>query len=88
MNDHPRTIGPMLASPRCGAKTRSGHACRAPAVNGEMRCRMHGGANGTGAPAENENARKNGMFTREAIAERKRMQALLREALRVLDEMG
>jgi uncharacterized protein YjcR len=77
----------MLASPRCGAKTRIGHACRAPAVTGEMRCRMHGGANGTGAPGENRNARKHGLFTREAIAERKRMQALLREALRVLDEM-
>ncbi|MDI1265379.1 MAG: HGGxSTG domain-containing protein [bacterium] len=75
----------MLANPRCGAKTRSGKACRAPAVNGEIRCRMHGGPNG--APGENRNARKHRMFTLEAIAERKRMQALPREALRVLGEM-
>ncbi|MFL5137021.1 MAG: HGGxSTG domain-containing protein, partial [Microvirga sp.] len=32
----------MHLSPRCGARTRSGNACRAPGMpNG--RCRMHGG---------------------------------------------
>ncbi|MGA8688593.1 MAG: HGGxSTG domain-containing protein [Methyloceanibacter sp.] len=35
----------MLASPRCGAKTRSGGSCRSPAVSGKTRCRIHGGAN-------------------------------------------
>nr|WP_084112971.1 HGGxSTG domain-containing protein [Belnapia moabensis] len=30
-------------SPRCGAKTRSGQPCRAPAMS-NGRCRMHGGA--------------------------------------------
>jgi hypothetical protein len=25
--DHPRNTGPMLSSPRCGAKTRSGKPC-------------------------------------------------------------
>jgi hypothetical protein len=44
--DHPRNVGPMLASLRCGAKTRSGGACRSPAVAGKKRCRMHGGAPG------------------------------------------
>ncbi|MFX7914628.1 HGGxSTG domain-containing protein, partial [Acinetobacter baumannii] len=34
----------MLASARCGARTRLGGACRAPAVRGKRRCRMHGGA--------------------------------------------
>ncbi|HYS87985.1 MAG TPA: HGGxSTG domain-containing protein, partial [Bradyrhizobium sp.] len=34
----------MLASPRCGAKIRSGGSCRSPAVRGKRRCRMHGGA--------------------------------------------
>ena len=32
MNDHVRGTGPMLASPRCGAKTRSGDTCRSPTV--------------------------------------------------------
>jgi hypothetical protein len=47
---HRRNTGPMLASPRCGAKTRSGQPCMSPAVNGKIRCRMHGGAVGSGAP--------------------------------------
>jgi hypothetical protein len=33
MSDHIRNTGPMLASPRCGAKTRSSGACRSPAVH-------------------------------------------------------
>eukprot|EP01035_Chromulina_nebulosa_P001400 gene1400-1873_t len=39
----------MRASPRCGAKTRKGTPCEAPAVSGKVRCRMHGGARGSGA---------------------------------------
>ncbi|QFR35222.1 hypothetical protein GBB76_17190 [Ancylobacter sp. TS-1] len=38
-------------TPRCGAKTRSGSPCQSPAVNGKRRCRMHGGAEGSGAPS-------------------------------------
>ncbi|MBR1160272.1 HGGxSTG domain-containing protein [Bradyrhizobium elkanii] len=40
MSDHIGNTGPMLASPRCGAKTRSGNSCRAPAVHGKTRCRV------------------------------------------------
>jgi len=87
MSDHIRNTGPMLASPRCGAKTRSGGACRSPAVNGRKRCRMHGGAQGSGAPRPNQNARKHGRFTRDAIAERRQIQALLGEARKLLEEM-
>ena len=79
--------GAMLASPRCGARTRSGGACRAPAVHGRKRCRMHGGAAGSGAPKANRNARKHGLFTADAIADRKQMQALLAEARKLLAEM-
>ena len=87
MNDHVRLTAPMLASPRCGAKIRSGGACRAPAVGGKTRCRMHGGAPGSGPPRGNRNARKHGLFTRDAIAERKQVQALLGEARKLLQEM-
>ena len=87
MSDHARNTGPMLASRRCGAKTRSGDACRSPAVHGKKRCRMHGCAQGSGAPKANENARKHGLFTRDAIAERKRIQTLLGEARKLLEEM-
>ncbi len=30
-------------APRCGARTRAGCPCRAPAISGRLRCRMHGG---------------------------------------------
>lgn len=82
-----RNIGPMLASPRCGAKTRRGGACRSPTVRGKKRCRMHGGAAGSGAPKANQNARKHGLFTGDAIAERRQIQALLGGARRLLEEM-
>ena len=87
MSDHTRNTAPMLASPRCGAKTRSGASCRSPAVRGKKRCRMHGGAQGSGAPKANQNAHKHGLFTRDAIAERRQIRALLGEARRLLEEM-
>jgi hypothetical protein len=48
---------------------------------------MHGGAQGSGAPRANRNARKHGLFTGDAIAERRRIQALLGEARKLLEEM-
>jgi hypothetical protein len=87
MSDHIRNTGPMLASPRCSAKTRASGACRSPAVHGKKRCRMHGGAPGSGAPRSNRNARKHGRFARDAIAERQQIQALLGEARKLLEEM-
>jgi hypothetical protein len=77
----------MLATPRCGAKIRCGGSCRSPAVRGKRRCRMHGGAPGSGAPRVNQNARRHGLFTREAIAERRQFQALLGEARKFLQAM-
>jgi hypothetical protein len=87
MRNHARHTGPMLGSPRCGAKIRSGGLCRSPAVRGKKRCRMHGGARGSGAPRANQNARQHGLFTREAMAERRQIQTLLGEARKLLQEM-
>jgi len=87
MSDHARNTGPMLASPRCGAKIRPGGSCRSPTVRGIRRCRMHGGAPESGAPRGNQNARKHGLFTRDAIAGRRRIQALLGKARKLLQEM-
>ena len=81
---HPRNIDPMLASPRCGAKTRSGRPCRSPAVRGKRRCRMHGGAKGSGAPIGNQNALKHGQFTREAIEHRRQVMDLIRKSREML----
>jgi hypothetical protein len=87
MSNHARNTGPMLASPRCRAKIRGGGSCRAPAVRGKRRCRMHGGAPGSGAPRGNQNARRHGLFTSQAIAERKQIRALLGEARKLLQGM-
>jgi hypothetical protein len=54
----------MLSSLRCGAKTRTGRSCKSPSVHGKKRCRMHGGAMGSGAPRGNKNALKHGRYTR------------------------
>ena len=81
-------ITAMHESLRCGAKTRRGTPCKSPAVKGKKRCRMHGGAPGSGAPKGNQNALKHGRYTRDAIAERRALSQLLRESRRLLNEMG
>ena len=75
---------PMHLSPRCTATSkRSGQRCRAPAVTGWTVCRFHGA--GGGAPK----GKRNGMYhhgrcTQKAIAERRAVSALLREARKAL----
>jgi uncharacterized protein YjcR len=85
--DHPRNTGPMLASPRCGAKTRSGKSCKSPAVHGNKRCRMHGGAAGSGAPRGNQNALKHGLYRKAAIEEGRQLRALIRQSQTMLQDI-
>ena len=75
----------MRASPRCGAKTRTGKPCQSPIVRGRKRCRMHGGAKGSGAPPGNQNALKHGLYTRQAKDQRKMLNRLLRESKEVFE---
>jgi hypothetical protein len=84
----PRNTGAMLSSRRCGATTRAGHPCLSPAVGGRNRCRMHGGAAGSGAPRGNRNALKHGLYTRAAMDERRRMQELVQRSLQLVREIG
>ncbi len=88
---HKRNTTAMRESPRCGAKTRNGTPCRAPAVKRKHRCRMHGGAAGSGAPRANQNALKHGRYTkehqnfmREIRAQRRSLEETLRQ---IKDEM-
>ncbi|WP_425474024.1 hypothetical protein [Sphingomonas montanisoli] len=46
-------------------------------MKGKRRCRIHGGAPGSGAPSGNKNALRHGHYTREARAARKRARELL-----------
>ena len=85
--NHQRNTRPMRQSPRCGARTRKGTACQAPAVAGKRRCRMHGGAVGSGAPTGNVNALKHGMYTRAAVEDLRALRRLMREANAVLEKI-
>jgi hypothetical protein len=85
--DHPRNPWPMLLSPCCGANTRFGKPCRSPVVDGKKRCRMHGGASGSGAPRGNQNAVKHGLYTREAIAQRRQLAELIRQSRKLVSQI-
>ncbi len=78
---------PMNRAPQCGARTRSGKPCRSPAVRGKRRCRMHGGAAGSGAPLGNKNAFRHGHYSAEAIARRRELSELIRLARDTLAEL-
>jgi len=77
----------MRTSPRGGAKTRQGTSCQSPAVSGKQRCRMHGGAKGSGAPTGNRNALKDGLYTAEAKLFRRHISDLTRKLKKLIDEM-
>ncbi len=59
----------------------------APAVKGKRRCRMHGGAEGSGAPKGNKNALKHGLYTREALEERRQLRQLIRASQEMLKDL-
>ena len=71
-------------APRCSATSkRTGKPCQAPAVRGWTVCRFHGA--GGGAPKGARNGRyKNGLFTTEAVEERRVIRELLRRSSDVL----
>ena len=75
---HVRNVRGMHAAPRCGARTRKGTPCQAPAVAGKARCRMHGGAHGSGPPRGNKNALKSGLYTAESLTLRWHVAQLIR----------
>lgn len=69
-------------APRCGARTKrnNGLPCRAPSVRGKVRCRLHGGAKGSGGQRKNQNALKHGLATEKAKEFRKAVKTALSKA--------
>ena len=84
MNREPSTTGlPKLltSAPLCGAKNRQGTPCRAPAMRGKKRCRLHGGKS-PGAPEGAQNgAYRHGAYTQEVLAMEAYVRALARRAM-------
>ena len=76
--------------PKCLAKTRHGTLCKTACVKGKKRCRMHGGAKGSGAKIGNKNAFKHGRYSSEAIKMRLETNQLIKQykaELKEIDEM-
>jgi hypothetical protein len=68
----------LRLTPRCGAKRRDGLPCQKPRSMGRNRCRLHGGAHGSGAPRGEANGRySHGLLTAQAIEERIALSELL-----------
>ena len=86
-SSHERNTTAMRASVRCGAKTRKGTPCQAPAVSGKERCRLHGGAAGSGAPVGNQNALKHGMYSRDTLEFKKHIRKLLRDGRDAIEKL-
>ena len=49
--------------------------------------RLHGGAPGSGAPRGNKNALKHGRYTREALAEYRRVRDLIRQSRELIQRI-
>jgi hypothetical protein len=83
------THGPHAPGPRARISTQSGSVCGQDEVgktmpvacrSRERRCRMHGGARGSGGPKGAHNGNyKHGLYTAEAIASRRWLRHQTRE---------
>lgn len=83
MTDNPMRAtetGSVSHRGRCGARTRSGELCKSAPVTGRRRCRMHGGAAGSGAPTGPRNGNfRHGRYTKEVEATRRWIRNIIRE---------
>lgn len=80
--------GDPSKAPRCGAKTRKGTPCQAPAMH-NGRCRMHGGlSTGPRTPEGLERCRRANWKTGKYSAEAKRGRRVMRTAIRFLYALG
>ncbi len=83
--------GNPMNAPRCGAKTRKGTPCEAPAMaNG--RCRMHGGkSTGPRTPEGLDRSRKanfkHGHYSAESMASRRYISQLLRKSRKTIEQI-
>ena len=87
--DIERRLANLAKAPRCGARTRAGHPCKQAAVSGRARCRMHGGARGSGGPPGERNGNfKHGLWTYESIESRNAARLIIRETRARLQEIN
>ena len=81
-SNHIRNIGPMQAAPRCEKTKKNGKRCGGMAVKGRRLCRSHGGK--AGAPKGNQNALKDGLYTKTSRARDQAARELVKQARALL----
>jgi hypothetical protein len=76
------------SAPRCCATSkRTGERCKAPAVKGWKVCRFHGARGG--APKGKRNGMyRHGLYTKEAVKDRRFLRQLLRQSRAAVTEIG
>jgi hypothetical protein len=76
------------SAPRCCATSkRTGERCKAPAVKGWKVCRFHGARGG--APKGKRNGMyRHGLYTKEAVKDRRCLRQLLRQSRAAVTEIG
>ena len=75
-------VFPFQKSPRCTATSkRTKRSCEAPAVNGWQVCRFHG-ARGGAPKGKGNGMYRHGLYTEEAIAQRKLIRDFLQSIVR------
>ncbi len=89
MDRQTREPWPLRLTARCCAQTRRGTPCQSPVMSGKTRCRIHGGAPGSGAPRGPRNGNyRHGERTREAMAFRRECRAVLDASRGLLDGLS
>ena len=77
--------GAAADAPCCGARLKTGGHCALPPAAGKRRCFQHGGR-ATGAPKGNRHNWRDGFYSRETMAERRRINGFIRACLKTLRE--
>ena len=85
--------GNPSSAPRCGARTRAGSPCKAPAIRGRRRCRLHGGLSTGPKTLEGiERIRaartQHGRFSAEGLAFERHRRTYFRDAYRSVRALG
>jgi len=83
-DNHMSPVMRLRNAPRCHAMSkRTKRQCQAPAERGKTVCRFHGAR--AGAPSGKANGQyRHGRYTKEALAERRELATLMREAKETL----
>lgn len=88
MNPESSPVLRLREAPRCEATSkRSRERCQAPAVRGWRVCRCHG-ARGGAPRGERNGSYRHGLYSNEALAYRREVSELLREARATMSMVG